>query len=322
MSYNWETVGNNGGNSSSMVNSMSYSWNNWGSMQSCMMGNWGMYCSYMMNSMGNSWYYWWSMYGVVNWGMMNSMGNSWDNWGSMERSVVGNGVNCLMGQWMDSVMSDWVDWHWDWFAVLVKFGFGKEWIEQRIRIKSVQFGGSIAVNSIPCFTSEKMLVKQCSIWTDKPSTMGTVSSVFTNTVGLTSRVYISIHARLEGSLSTQELGVWSLGQTRIVNTSVSRDAVFIVMFFVVGLRVVGSGFWAICWGGWVVRCLGRNVGRGRGVGRSGFMISWGRWMIGSRGRFMINWGWGVYRSGFMIYGCRGVCWSGFMIHGGGGVGSC
>merc|ERR1711862_420250 len=177
--------------------------------------------------------------------------------------MVGNWMNGMMGNWVDSMM----DRFRDWLAVFIKFGFGKEGIEERISIESVQFWGSITVNSIPCFTSEKMLVKQCSIWTDKSSTMRTMSSVFTNTVGLTSRVYISVHARLEGCLSTQELGVRSLVKARIVHTSVSRDSVLVVMFLVVGLRMVRGGCrsiggrWGMVWG-W---CRG---------------ISWGWWVVG------------------------------------------
>merc|ERR1719297_168444 len=189
MSYDWKTVGYNWGNSSCMVNwgmvkTMGYSWNNWGSMKSCVMGNWGMYCSCVMDPMSNNWG---SMNSMVNWGMMNSMGNSWYYRGSVKRSMVGNWMDsmvgnwmdCMMGNWMDSMMGNWMDWYWDWFAVFIKLGFWKEWIEKRISIESVQFWGSIAVDSIPSFTSEEMLVKQCSIWTDEPSPMRTVSSVFT-----------------------------------------------------------------------------------------------------------------------------------------------
>lgn len=164
----------NGGNSSCMMNSMGNSWYYRGSIKSCMMGNRGMYCSCVMNSMGN---YWGSMDS-----MMNTMGNTWDNWSSMKRSMVGNWMDGMMGNWVNSMM----DRFRDWLAIFIKFGFGKEWIEKGIGIKGVQFWGSITVNSIPCFTSEKMLVKQCSIWTDEPCTMRTMSSVFTNTVGLTS----------------------------------------------------------------------------------------------------------------------------------------
>merc|ERR1719232_1624269 len=237
------------------MNSMGNSWYYRGSMKSCMMGNWGVYCSCMMNSMGN---YWGSMDS-----MMNTMGNTWDNWSSMKRSMVGNWMDGVVGNWVDSM----VDRFRDWLAIFIKFGFGKEWIEKGIGIEGVQFWGSITVNSIPCFTSEKMLVKQCSIWTDKSSTMRTMSSVFTNTVGLTSRVYISVHARLEGGLSTQELGVRSLVKARIVNTSMSRDSMLVVMFLVVGFRMVGGWLRAIG-GGWgMVGCWGRSIG-------------WGRWMVG------------------------------------------
>ena len=128
---------------------------------------------------------------------------------------------------------------------------------------------------------------------------------------LTSRVYISVHARLEGCLSTQELGVRSLVKARIVNTSVSRDSVFIVMLFVVGFGMVGCWFRAIG-GGWgVVGCWGRSIGWG------GFMVNWcwgigGCWLMIHRcrgigwGGFMVNWGRSVSRGGFMVHRCWGI----------------
>merc|ERR1712025_643772 len=112
-----------------------------------MMGKWGNSC--MMNSMGNSWYYRCSMKSCMmdNWGsmdsMMNTMGNTWDNWSSMKRSVVGNWMDGMMGNRVDSM----VDRFRDWLAIFIKFGFGKEGIEERISIESVQFWGSITVNS-------------------------------------------------------------------------------------------------------------------------------------------------------------------------------
>jgi len=210
----------------------SNSWDNWSSVDSRY--NWGMVSNYRcsmksMDSWGMMSYNWscvdsmdswgnnWSMNSVDswsmmsnNWGSMNSMVSQWSSMDSMMNwGMVGNYRCCVdsmmrMSNWswdwvdrVNSVVGSMVNWLRDRLAILIKMGLGEEWVEERISIESIQFWSSVAVNSVPCLTSEQMLIKESSIGTNKPSTMWTMTAVLTDTVSLTTRVNISIHSWLE-----------------------------------------------------------------------------------------------------------------------------
>jgi hypothetical protein len=198
------SMSNHGGS----VDSMDSSWNNRG--MDSVSNSWG-----MVDSVSNSW----SMVDSMSnsWGVVDSMGNSWsmmsnnwsmvgsmmsDNWSSMNSMVsrmsndwssVGNMSSMRMGNWWRnrSVVSHWVDsmmgrWRWQRFAILINWNWlGQEWVEERISVESIELGSFIAVHSVPGLTSEEMLVKESSIGTNESSTMWSMSSILTDTVGLT-----------------------------------------------------------------------------------------------------------------------------------------
>lgn len=149
MSNNW-----------SSMNCMDCSWNNWS--MNCMSNSRGMMSnnrsmmgsmmsnnrSYMSSMMGNDWSVMGSM--SYNWSSMNSMVsyswssmNSMRNMGSMrmgnrrrDRGMVSHRVDSMVGHWGR-----------EGFTVLINRNrLGKEGVEERISIESIQLGSSIAVN--------------------------------------------------------------------------------------------------------------------------------------------------------------------------------
>merc|ERR1719384_1821593 len=84
---------------------------------------------------------------------------------------------------MDSVVSHgvgWVD------CVTLRDRFGQEGVEEGVSVESVERGSLSTVDRVPGLTSEQVLVKQGSVWTNKSSTVGPVSPILTHAVGLTS----------------------------------------------------------------------------------------------------------------------------------------
>merc|ERR550532_3341447 len=184
---------------------------------------------------------------------------------------------------VDSVVSHWVG---GVDGVTGGDGFGKEGVQQRVGVQSVERGSFSTVDRVPCLTSEEVLVKQGSVWTNEAGTVGSVSAILTHSVGLTSGLDVGVHAWTEGGGGAGEGGVGGLGQAGIVLAGVAGHSVLVMVRLVVRFRVVGwlwlvvgrgwvvvSWLWNISWS-WFVSWL-RNVGWNRG------------WLVG--GLWSIDW---------------------------------
>lgn len=140
----------------------------WSCMVDSMMG------SCMVNSMMGSC----MMYSMMWFCMMDSMVRNVMVDSMMWSRMVDNMVGSVVGDWVMGVSQR--------VPVLIQLGFGIVRIVGWVRIQTVERGGLGTVNLVPIFAGELILVKQCSVGTKEACTVGTVSTVITYSVGLTS----------------------------------------------------------------------------------------------------------------------------------------
>jgi len=222
------------------------------------------------------------------------------------------------GRWLigGRMMRVWVMW---------VLGRVDKWVLMWVFVQLVQGHSFATVNLIPEFTGKLVLIEQGAVGTNKASAGGTVTTIVTHTVHLTTSLRISIHARLERSTGTAKLGVGSLSITGIVNTSLARNTMLIMVLMMVRILVgsmVGSGlmvswFWGMI-GSWLMVCGLRSmvrswlmISRSRRVIGSWLMISRSRGTVGSR--LMVSWGRRTVGSRLMISRCRGTVRSWLMV---------
>jgi len=74
----------------------------------------------------------------------------------------------------------------DGLAVFIQLGLGVVRVLQWVGVQGIERDSLAAVNLIPEFTGELILIKECSIRTDKACTLGSVSAIVTHTICLTS----------------------------------------------------------------------------------------------------------------------------------------
>jgi len=193
--------------------------------------------------------------------------------------------------------------------MLLDLWLGQVGVLVRVCVQLVQAHSLATVNLVPELAGELVLVEEGAVGADEAGALGTVTAVVAHTVHLTSCLWVSVHAGLEGSVGAAELGVGGLGQTGIVHAGLARHSVLVVVMIllVVGVRVVGG--------------LGLMVGLGRGVVGSRLMVGGLRGVVGGRlggvvrSRLMISRGRGAVRSWLMIGRCRGAVWGGLMVGG-------
>jgi len=195
-------------------------------------------------------------------------------------SMMGVGVGNRRRCGMDGMVRYRVYRRGDGLAVLVQDWLGQEGVEERVSIESVQRRGLGTVNRVPGLTSEQVLVKESPIGTDKAGTVGSVSPILTDSVGLTAGLRVCVHSWAEGGGGAGELGVRSLRQAGVVLAGVAGHSVLVVVGLVVRL--------------WVIRGWSRVVG--------GLGVIWSRSRVVRRL-------WRMVGSWFMIGGSGGNIWS-------------
>jgi len=130
----------------------------------CMMRDYrgGMNCmvSHGMWSQGNS-----VVSGVVR---MRDRSRDW---------MVRSRVDSMVSHWVNSMVIHWVT---------RGDRFGEEGVQEGVSVESIERGSFSTVDRVPGLTSEQVLVKQGSVWTNKSCTVGSVPSILTHSVGLTS----------------------------------------------------------------------------------------------------------------------------------------
>jgi hypothetical protein len=176
-----------------------------------------------------------------------------------------------------------------------------------------------------------LLVKNSTIGTQESCTGWAISAIIANSVHLTTSLNINIHARLEWSICTTELGIRWFRIDGVVYTG--NTFVGIMMLIMIGVRVIFrfGGMvrsWSMVWLRLMVGRLGSMVwcrfvvGRFGGMVRLWFMVSrcwcmvWFRFMVGRFGRgircrFMV--GRGMVWLRFMVSRGRGMVWLRFMV---------
>jgi len=97
-----------------------------------------------------------------------------------------------MSYWVCKVGSIWVDQvrismdYWNGFPILIQFWFWVVRILFRVSVKRIERHCFAAVNLVPKLTTELVLIKKGSIWTNKASALRSIPPVITDSVGLTS----------------------------------------------------------------------------------------------------------------------------------------
>merc|ERR1711936_1508282 len=203
-------------NRSRMNGMMNWSWvngmMNWSRMDGMM--NWSRMDGMMNRSRMNGMMNWSRMDGMMNWSRMDGMMNRSRMNGMMNRSrmdgMMGVGVGNRRRCGVDGMVRYRVYRRGDGLAVLVQDWLGQEGVEERVSIESVQRRGLGTVNRVPGLTSEQVLVEESPIGTDKACTVGSVSPILTDSVGLTAGLRVCVHSWAEGGGGAGELGVRSL----------------------------------------------------------------------------------------------------------------
>merc|ERR1711953_1317087 len=205
---------------------------NWGRMNGMM--NWSRMNGMMNWSRMNGVVNWSRMDGMMNWSRMNGMMNwsrmngvvNWSRMNSMMKrgrvdSMMGVGVGNRRRSGMDGMVRYRVYRRGDGLAVLVQDWLGQEGVEERVSIESVQRRGLGTVDRVPGLTSEQVLVEESPIGTDKAGTVGSVSPILTDSVGLTAGLRVCVHSWAEGGGGAGELGVRSFRQAGVVLAGVA-----------------------------------------------------------------------------------------------------
>merc|ERR1719361_3415315 len=156
-----------------------------------------------------------------------------------------------MNSRMDGMVRDRMYRRGDGLAVLVQDWLGQEGVEERVSIESVQRRSLGTVDRVPGLTSEQVLIEESPIGTDKAGTVGSVSPILTDSVGLTAGLRVCVHSWAEGGGGAGELGVRSLRQAGVVLAGVAGHSVLVVVGLVVRLWVV-RGWSRVVGGPWVI----------------------------------------------------------------------
>jgi len=192
-------------------------------------------------------------------------------------------------------------------------GWVNEWVLNGVLVKLVEGHSFTTVDLIPELASKLVLIKQSAVRTNKSSASGTVTAIVTHSIHLTTSLRISVHARLKGSTGTAKLGVRSLSIAGIVNTSLARYTMLIMVLVMIRIlvrsmvwsRLMVGWFRGMVWSrlmvcrlwsmvrGWLMICRRRRV--------------IGSWLMISRGRLMVS------RSRRVIGGWLMICRSGRTI---------
>merc|ERR1711892_570831 len=217
------------------------------------------------------------------------------NWGCMMDWC------CMMSNMMYRSMMR-VNMRWDWFSIFIQLWFWIVRVLVRVRIQFVQGNSLAAVHLVPKLTSKLVLIKQCTIRTDKSSSRGSIPAIIAHTVCLASCFWVCVHSGSVGNGGTAELGVGGFCVTWVVFAGNTGNSMLIVVWVMVLLVV---GLWCMVWSWFMVSWCWRMV-------RCWFMVCGCWWMV--RCWFMVYWCWRMVWFWFMVYWCGFVvCWGWWVI---------